>query len=139
MPADLERDTQILEPRQNCVPCPANPPACPVCPSGQECQIISQSCTQCAMSQCIPTSTLNDLPGNATPVPQTSNTGTIAGGIAGAVVLILAIVGIIFYWRRKKRVQAEELDAWLSSAVSTEEKSCRGSTSNRGTVYFFRN
>jgi len=89
------------------------------------------------MSQCIPTSTLNDLPGNATPVPQTSNTGTIAGGIAGAVVLILAIVGIIFYWRRKKRVQAEELDAWLSSAVSTEEKSFRGSTSTRGTVYFF--
>lgn len=89
------------------------------------------------MSQCIPTATLNNLPGNAMAVPPKSNMGAIAGGIAGAVVLILAIVAGIFYLRRKKRVQAEELDAWLSSEGSTDEKSLCGSTSTRGNVYFF--
>lgn len=133
-----ERANQLLEARQsNCVPCPANPPACPVCPSGQECQIISQSCTQCAMSQCIPTSTLNSLSGTATPAPATSNMGVIAGGIGGALVLLLILAGVIFYWRRKKRVQAEEFDAWLTSTGSVDEKSLRGSTYTRGTVSFF--
>jgi hypothetical protein len=95
---------------------------------------MSQSCTQCAVSQCIPSSTLNNLAGNTTAKPVKSNTGVIAGGIGGALVLLLIVVGVIFYWRRKKKVQAEELDAWLSTTESLNEKSLRGSTSTRGTV-----
>jgi len=133
-----ERANQLLQPRQaNCVPCPVNPPACPVCPSGQECQIMSQSCTQCAISQCIPTATLNNLAGNTTPPPVQSNTGVIAGGIAGALVFLLLVAGSLFYWRRKKRVQVQDLDAWLSSSGSMEEKGLRESISTRGTVWFF--
>jgi hypothetical protein len=105
-----------LDKRQSCVTCPANPPACPACPAGQECQITSQSCQQCAQSQCISSSTLTTLVSTTASPPPGSNTGAIAGGIVGALVLAGIAAGVLFWYIRKKKQATEEMDMWLSSA-----------------------
>ena len=111
----------LLEKRQDCVTCPANPPACPVCPAGQACQITSQSCTQCAQSLCIDSTSIGNL-GTATP-SNGPNTGAIAGGIVAAIVVVGCIVGGIFWYIRKKRQAARDMDLWLDKTTpSFEEK-----------------
>lgn len=116
-----------LEKRQNCITCPANPPACPICPTGQECQITSQSCTQCAQSRCIPSDTLNQLAGNNAPAQSRSNTGAIAGGIVGALVGVGIVAGGLFWYLRRTRAVKDDMDTWLDSTkmVDMEEKDRR--------------
>jgi hypothetical protein len=126
-----------LEKRQNCVTCPANPPACPICPAGEECQITSQSCTQCAQSQCIPSSTLNQLAGNNGPAQARSNTGAIAGGIVGGLICVGIIAGGLFWYLRKKRAVKDDMDTWLDNTkmVDMEEKDGRRGSGLSQSVY----
>ena len=126
-----------LEKRQNCITCPANPPACPVCPAGQECQITSQSCTQCAQSQCIPSATLNQLAGNTGPSQNRANTGAIAGGIVGALICVGIIAGGLFWYLRKKRGVKEDMDHWLDNTKihDMEKKGGRESRGSQRSVF----
>jgi protein OPY2 len=128
-----------LIPRQDeCVPCPTMAPSCPSCPDGQICQIISQNCTQCAQSLCVDSSSVGE-PGSS---PSGPNTGAIAGGIAGALVVVIGcLVGVFSWYIRKKKRAAQDLDIWLDkSAHSTEdeEKESRrhtGSTTQHPNVF----
>lgn len=97
--------------------CPANPPACPACDQGEECQITSQSCTQCAQSQCISSVSL----GLATPTPK-PNTGAIAGGIVAALLVIGAIAAGVFFFVRKKKRATRDMDQWLDKSENSIEE-----------------
>lgn len=108
--------------QQTCVTCPLITPPCPVCPSGSECQIISQSCTQCAQAQCISSTSLNNLAGNGQAAPAKSNMGAIAGGIVGALVAVGCIAGALFWYIRRKRRATEERDMWLENSKNIEEE-----------------
>jgi len=113
----------LIEKRQSCVQCPVNPPACPVCPAGEECQIISQSCTQCAQSVCISTASLNQLQGNTVAAPSSGpNTGAIVGGIVGAIVAVSCLAGGLFWYLRKKRRTTQEMDLWMENTKKLEEE-----------------
>lgn len=113
----------LIEKRQSCVQCPVNPPACPVCPAGEECQIISQSCTQCAQSVCISTASLNQLQGNTVAAPSSGpNTGAIVGGIVGAIVAVSCLAGGLFWYLRRKRRTTQEMDLWLENTKKLEEE-----------------
>jgi protein OPY2 len=106
------------------VTCPANPPACPDCDQGEECQIISQNCTQCAQSLCINPVSL----GLATPTPK-PNTGAIAGGIVAALLVIVAIAAGFFFFVRKKRRATRDMDQWLDKSgkpIEEEEMDDQG-------------
>ena len=112
----------IIDRRQDCVTCPANPPACPECPDGQACQITSQSCTQCAQSLCIDSTSIGS-PETSSPT-KGPNTGAIAGGIVAAIVVVGGIVGGVFWYVRKKRQVTRDMDLWLDkTSPSIEEKS----------------
>lgn len=112
----------ILKRQNNCVTCPANPPACPACPKGQECQITSQSCTQCAQSLCIDSQSLSTLAGPVSPTAKGSNnTGAIAGGIVGALLVVGCVVGGFFWYIRKKRRATHDMDVWLDKAEANAE------------------
>jgi hypothetical protein len=106
---------------QDCIVCPVNPPACPACPSGQECQITSQSCQQCAQSQCISSSTLNGITNTGSAAPSKSNTGAIAGGIVAALILAGVAAGVLFWYLRKKKQRTEDLDVWLNDTAKARE------------------
>jgi len=121
----------ILKRQNNCVSCPENPPACPVCLQGQECQITSQSCTQCSQSLCIDSQSLSTLAGTVTPSTKGPNTGAIAGGIVGALVVVGCVAGAFFWYIRKRRRITHDMDAWLDkdeANVMDNEKEARRAT-----------
>ena len=109
----VETPYHRLKRQSNCVPCPANPPACPVCPRGQECQITSQSCTQCAQSLCIDSKSLSTLTGTGSNLATGPDTGAIAGGIVGAIIFVGCVAGGVFWYLRKRRQAAHDMDVWL--------------------------
>ena len=112
----------LFEKRQeDCITCPTNPPECPECPNGQECQITSQSCTQCAQSLCIDSTSLGNLAGSPTP-QKGPNTGAIAGGIVAALMLVGCIAGGVFWYIRKRRQATRDMDVWLDKTGSSIEE-----------------
>lgn len=121
--------------------CPSNAPSCPSCPNGEICQIISQNCTQCAQSLCVDPVSVGEPVSNSSNGP---NTGAIAGGIAGAAVVVIGcLVGIFSWYIRKKKRAERDLDVWLDKSphsTEDEDKESRrhtGSTSNHPSVLPF--
>ncbi|KAJ5626266.1 Membrane anchor Opy2 N-terminal [Penicillium lagena] len=94
-----------------CKPCGTSAPPCPSCPEGTQCQMITQTCNQCASTYC------QKIPGSDTSSGSSSDSGSSGGGsdtgaIAGGVVAGVAAVGIIVFliwWFviRKKRQERE--------------------------------
>jgi len=118
--SEVDLDIPWIEKRQ-CVSCPSTPPPCPSCPAGQECQITSQSCQQCAQSLCISVSQLGFEPSTSPTPSKGPDTGAIAGGIVGAFVLVVCIAGITFWYLRKKKQAQEDLDRWLDKTENPSE------------------
>ncbi|EAW09964.1 uncharacterized protein ACLA_041860 [Aspergillus clavatus NRRL 1] len=93
---------------QTCVQCDSAAPKCPVCDEGYTCTMISQSCSQCATTKCIQSSSSGNS-GSDGSSNGGSNAGAIAGGVIGGVACI-AIVTFLIWWFfvRKKRSNQEQ-------------------------------
>ncbi|RHZ49844.1 uncharacterized protein CDV56_106541 [Aspergillus thermomutatus] len=93
---------------QTCVSCDSTAPSCPVCDEGYTCTMISQSCSQCATTKCVQTSTSGSSSSNSSDGGG-SNVGAIAGGVVGGIAFI-AIVTFLVWWFfvRKKRSESDQ-------------------------------
>mgnify|MGYP001169933636 CR=1 FL=1 len=105
----------IFEKRAECVECPSKPKnSCPKCESGKECILAGQTCDTCAYYKCTP---IDGDTAKSKPV------GGIIGGSIGGFVLILMVVGILYYkfvYRKKHPVLLEEDDDILMSGIESE-------------------
>lgn len=105
----------IFEKRTKCVDCPSKPKnSCPKCESGKECVLAHQTCDTCAYYKC------TRIDGDST---KSKPVGGIIGGSIGGFVLILMVVGILYYkfvYRKKHPVLLEEDDDILMSGIESE-------------------
>ncbi|RLV93991.1 hypothetical protein JA1_002056 [Spathaspora sp. JA1] len=123
-----------------CVKCPTTIGDCPACPSGQQCQLKSATCSQCAKYYCevIQTSTSGK-----------TSIGGIVGGVIGAVILLGILGGLTYYYyfiyQKKKRLMLDEdIDLIDDDMISQEFSESlkfegdqplqRGPSLNRGSV-----
>lgn len=87
---------------RRCIDCPDTLPKCPVCDADETCTATTRSCTECAATSCIKTSTLSV--GTSTPSqPSGNNAGAIAGGVVGGVVFLAVMTALIWILFRRKR------------------------------------
>ena len=87
--------------RRGCILCPNTAPSCPACGENEQCQLISATCNSCARTICAKV-------GGTSNAPKT-NTGAIAGGVIGGIVVVCLITFLV--WRfciRNRRRQYEE-------------------------------
>ncbi|KAE8354706.1 hypothetical protein BDV28DRAFT_73022 [Aspergillus coremiiformis] len=93
---------------KRCVSCDSTAPTCPTCPAGEICTMISQSCDQCATTQCVKTSSSSSSQGSSS--GGGSNAGAIAGGVVGGVVAIAIVTALVwwFFIRKKRKEYAEK-------------------------------
>lgn len=115
-----------------CVIC-STPPACPVCPSNQVCSLSAQTCDTCPAVSCVDSSStyINNDGSSSSSSSSSSSTPTAASsaasadkasstlktsnsllapliaGITGGVVLVCLAAFLIFYCRRKRKLQHE--------------------------------
>lgn len=92
--------------RQSCVICP-DLPACPICPTGEECQMILQTCESCATYVC---RKFSSTPNSSQPSESKSNAGAIAGGVIGGLAAVIIVALLLlwkFYYKPRRERQAE--------------------------------
>lgn len=95
-----EFDKELLKRDSNgCVECPSSAGSCPSCPSGQQCELSSQTCNSCQEYYC------------ATIVSKkTTPIGGIVGGVIGGLAFIALIAGILYYVLIYKKRRIEYYD-----------------------------
>lgn len=92
---------------RRCLQCPPETPACPNCPSGQTCSLLTRTCDTCASTTCISDNQASN--GGSNSGGGGPNIGAIAGGVAGGVVFIVVISFLIWkFWFKGKRRPIEE-------------------------------
>ncbi|MCJ1285090.1 hypothetical protein MMC26_004428 [Xylographa opegraphella] len=124
---------------RRCVYCPNAQPACPTCPSGNLCQITSQSCSSCASTTCIPEQSIN--PSASSNSNSGSAAGPIAGGVIGGIAAIVIITFLVWRFCIKKRRQEFD-DTWPDESSGVEkggdqfslQRDARASTHTLGSI-----
>jgi len=91
--------------RDDCVPCPSQPPPC-TCATNQQCVTILQGCNSCATPKCINNSSGSDGSGGGGGI----SGGAIAGGVIGALALVGILVGAYMLYRRRSKSLGVEGD-----------------------------
>ncbi|KKK14425.1 hypothetical protein ARAM_000071 [Aspergillus rambellii] len=120
-PALVARDSLT-----ECVKCPSTAPTCPSCPSGTKCNMVSQSCNQCATMECISdgssgSSQQNNSGGG-------SNAGAIAGGVVGGVACIALVTFLIWWFVIRKKRKALDQERSEKASSFAEARDARKST-----------
>ncbi|KAF5093191.1 hypothetical protein D0Z00_004193 [Geotrichum galactomycetum] len=82
--------------KRECVTCPNTELSCPVCASGEQCQMVLQTCESCASYIC--TKSTSSTSSNAVSSGSSSNAGAIAGGVVGGIAALL-LVGMFLIWK----------------------------------------
>lgn len=116
----------------NCVHCATTDnPQCPTsCPAGTSCKIIIWSCQACPRSFCekdlVDTTPAPSTQNNAPPASST-NTGAIAGGVAGGLVVVALITYLVWkYCIKTKRGDASTIGGWDSQSQQIHRESQGG-------------
>ena len=91
---------------KRCVQCPSTPPSCPSCASDETCQLVSQSCNDCASTKCVK---IGSLPGQLATKPKTP-IGPIVGGVIAGVVVVAIVVFLV--WRFVIRPRRRAMGDW---------------------------
>ncbi|KAJ9643445.1 hypothetical protein H2199_004124 [Coniosporium tulheliwenetii] len=105
---------------KRCVECPLVNPSCPVCPSGQVCSQIAESCDSCARTECVPIS-LSTSPNGEKNQNSGPNVGAIAGGVIGGIVFVAILTWLIWkFWIKRRRDEYEYGD-WNDADAPVEK------------------
>lgn len=91
--------------RRECVTCPDTVDPCPDCSDGEQCQMISPDCNNCARNVCIKLSSSSSSSTSSASSQGKSNVGAIAGGVVGGVVALLVVTLFLlwkFYYKPRK-------------------------------------
>lgn len=81
-----------------CVVCDSTNSSCPDCAADEQCQLTTQTCSQCAQYYCVKKESTSSSSSSGTPI------GGIVGGVIGGLA-VLALIGAFLYYRliyRKK-------------------------------------
>lgn len=116
----LAIENQLRTLFRRCVQCPNTTPSCPVCPPGQICSQLLQTCTQCASTTCVSNSVSSE--DSAAPSASSTssssgggggpNVGAIAGGVIGGVVFIALLTFVVWRFIIKPRRDQYEGEEW---------------------------
>jgi len=111
---------------RRCIDCPDTLPKCPVCDADETCTATTRSCTECAATSCIKTSTLSV--GTSTPSqPSGNNAGAIAGGVVGGFVFLAVTTALIWMLFRRKRRELMATEGYEKSDRGPSQLSSRRS------------
>jgi protein OPY2 len=110
---------------RRCLACPDVTPSCPKCASDETCSLSSGSCTSCASTSCIKTSTLDGNSGSHKPP-----IGAIIGGVIGGVAVVLIVTFLVWRFCIRNRRREYDEQAW-SEYDEAAEKSRDRFTMNR--------
>ncbi|EEP81247.1 predicted protein [Uncinocarpus reesii 1704] len=111
----VSRAASWRHPFRRCiVGCPDRPDPCPDCPSGQECVSRPATCDTCMENVCVP-AIETGLPAQ----PSGPNVGAIAGGVIGAIAILVVIVAV-GYCIKKRRVDEYD-ESWSPELAEKQE------------------
>ncbi|KAG8625420.1 hypothetical protein KVT40_007171 [Elsinoe batatas] len=104
--------------KRDCLACPPETPSCPVCPGGQVCSLVQQSCDECAHMVCVATGVTTGTPSSG------PNVGAIAGGVVGGVVFVAVATFLVWwFWIRPRREMDEYEEEWEEEEHQEDAKS----------------
>lgn len=141
------RDDQQSRSANGCVIC-LETPACPVCPSGQVCNLSAQTCDSCSSVSCV-ASTSAYIENSSVKKPTTVSTsdhliGPLIGGIVAGIAVISVLVFLFFFLRKRKKLKKpasfpDKIDEQekLEAAASIDNKANTSGLSSPTTMYTY--
>lgn len=136
---DLDFNPVLLD-KRGCVVC-SSKPTCPSCSDGESCTFTVQSCSSCPSAICVSLDSTSSASATASASSGSHvNTGAIAGGVVGGLVVFFAIIAfLVWKFVYSSKAKMERLEQQLayeedliknSAASSPDEKSPRATVSN---------